>query len=108
MQRRWPGLLAATTLLTSVTLAAAADEGDAKAGLDYAKLYCSSCHGIAEENSPLPQAPRFSDVAHQPGMTATALQAWLQTSHPTMPNIVVAPQDMRNVIAYILSLKSNI
>ena len=29
----------------------------------------------------------------------------MQTSHPTMPNIIVAPKDMRNVIAYILSLK---
>lgn len=108
MQRRWLGLLAAFTLLASVSLAAAADDGDTKAGLDYAKLYCSSCHGIAGEDSPLPQAPRFADVAHQPGMTATALQAWLETSHPTMPNIIVAPKDMQNVIAYILSLKSNI
>ena len=38
-------------------------------------------------------------------MTATALQVWMQTSHPTMPNIIVAPSDMRSVIAYILSLK---
>ena len=29
----------------------------------------------------------------------------MQTSHPTMPNIIVEPKDMRNVIAYILSLK---
>lgn len=108
MQRLLPALLAASTLLAAVTLAAAADEGDAKAGLDYAKLYCSSCHGIADEDSPLPEAPRFDDVAHQSGMTPTALQVWLQTSHPTMPNIVVAPKDMQNVIAYILSLKGNI
>ena len=63
------------------------------------------CHGISEEKSPLPQAPRFRNVADQPGITATALQVWMQTSHPTMPNIIVAPNDMRNVIAYIISLK---
>lgn len=30
---------------------------------------------------------------------------WLQTTHPTMPNIIVEKQDMWNVIAYILDLK---
>jgi mono/diheme cytochrome c family protein len=98
-----------TALGASIALAAAgasADElGDAQAGFDYAKQVCSKCHGISAEDSPLPQAPRFRKVADQPGITATALTVWLQTSHPTMPNIIVEPQDMRNVIAYILSLK---
>src|SRR6187431_3680 len=38
-------------------------------------------------------------------MTATALTVWLQTSHPTMPNIILEPNDVSNVVAYILSLK---
>jgi hypothetical protein len=38
-------------------------------------------------------------------VTGTALRVWMETSHPTMPNIVVEKQDMLNVIAYILSLK---
>jgi hypothetical protein len=29
----------------------------------------------------------------------------METSHPTMPNIIVEKNDMLNVIAYILSLK---
>jgi mono/diheme cytochrome c family protein len=107
MERLFAGL-AAACLLQVATMAVAAGDGDAKAGLDYAQHYCSSCHGIGGEQSPLAEAPPFHDVANQPGMTQTALQAWLQTSHPTMPNIVVAPADMQNVIAYILSLKGNI
>ena len=39
-------------------------------------------------------------------MTATALRTWLQTSHPTMPNIVLKADDRDNVIAYILSLNA--
>jgi len=31
------------------------------------------------------------------------LSVWLQTSHPTMPNIILEQDDMRNVIAYIRS-----
>lgn len=53
----------------------------------------------------MPKATRFREVADRPGMTGTALRVWMETYHPTMPNIVVDKQDMLNVIAYILSLK---
>ena len=39
-------------------------------------------------------------------MTATALSVWLQSSHPTMPNFILNNDDTRNIIAYILSLKT--
>jgi mono/diheme cytochrome c family protein len=100
------GTLGAGLMLASATSAIAAEEaGDPQAGFEYAHTYCATCHGISEERSPLPEATRFRSVADRPGITATALQVWMQTSHPTMPNIIVAPKDMRNVIAYILSLK---
>jgi mono/diheme cytochrome c family protein len=83
--------------------------GDAEKGLQYASEVCSRCHAVRREQltSPLPQAPRFEDVANVSGMTAIALTAWFQTSHPTMPNIAVNEADMRNVIQYILSLKND-
>jgi mono/diheme cytochrome c family protein len=84
---------------------AAEDVGDPQAGFEYAKTYCSGCHGISAEQSPVPKATRFREVADRPGVTGTALRVWMETSHPTMPNIVVEKQDMLNVIAYILSLK---
>ena len=96
---------AAFVLTSATTVIAAEKEGDPQAGFEYAHTYCATCHGISEEKSPLPQAPRFRHVADTTGMTATALQVWMQTSHPTMPNIIVEPKDMRDIIAYILSLK---
>jgi hypothetical protein len=39
-------------------------------------------------------------------MTARALAVWLQTSHPTMPDFIIPPGDMDNVIAYIMSLRT--
>jgi hypothetical protein len=33
-----------------------------------------------------------------------ALTVWLQSSHPTMPNIILKPDELRNVVAYIRSL----
>ena len=103
-------LFVSLSLLLAASGAASAaapvgDEGDPQAGFDYAKGVCSKCHGISAEKSPLAKATRFREVADRPGINGTALRVWLETSHPTMPNIVVEPQDMRNVVAYILSLK---
>jgi len=84
---------------------AAEDVGDPQAGFEYAKRVCSDCHGISAEKSPMPKATRFREVADRPGVTGTALRVWMETSHPTMPNIIIEKNDMLNVIAYILSLK---
>jgi hypothetical protein len=39
--------------------------------------------------------------------TAAALAFWLkpQSHHPTMPNFILSPQQVRNVSAYLLSLR---
>ena len=86
---------------------ALAQDADIAAGKAYATEICAECHAIrqSEGNSPLLDAPSFQSVADTPGMTELALSVWLQTSHPTMPNIVLEQDDMRNVIAYIRSLK---
>jgi cytochrome c len=80
--------------------------GDPQAGFEYAHAACAVCHAISEEKSPNPKAPRFKDAANTPGMTPTALMVWLQSAnHPTMPNLMIRGQELRNVAAYILSLK---
>ncbi len=99
-------VLAAALLLLGGASVTRAQEGDIAAGQAYAKQICAACHAVLpnEQVSPLPQAPTFQKVADTPGMTEMALTVWLQSSHPTMPNIVLAPDDMRNVVAYIRSL----
>jgi len=59
-----------------------------------------------QQISPLPQAPTFQKVADTPGMTEMALSVWMQSSHPTMPNVILKQDDLRNVVAHIHSLKS--
>ncbi len=89
-------------------LAAHAEEpGDKLAGLGYARTNCTECHAVVAGSpwSPNVKAPTFEAVARTPGMTGRALAAWLQTSHPSMPNIILGKEDRDNVIAYILSLR---
>jgi mono/diheme cytochrome c family protein len=85
----------------------AQEPGDSRAGLTFARANCAECHAIkdTEVKSPNPNAPTFASVAKTPGMTGRALAVWLQTSHPTMPNFLVAEKDRDNVIAYIMSLQ---
>jgi mono/diheme cytochrome c family protein len=101
-------MVAATTLLAS-GYAAMAQDADIEAGGAYAEQVCAACHAVLpnEEFSPLPQAPTFQSVADTPGMTELALSVWLQSSHPTMPNIILTQDELRNVVAYIRSLEKD-
>jgi mono/diheme cytochrome c family protein len=101
---------------TDIMLAAAAalampaqaqETGQASRGLALAQRLCAECHAIEKQSarSPNAHAPRFQAVASTPGMTATALSAALNTSHHSMPNILLAADEQADIIAYILSLK---
>ena len=79
--------------------------GDPQAGLEYAKAVCANCHGISNITSPVSEATAFDEIAIEPGMSAKALLVWMQTQHPTMPNITLEREDLIDVIAYILSHK---
>jgi len=88
------------------------------AGQNLAVQICSRCHavlrgeGVTPNPEPLPFSKvgrplPFEDIAKTPGVTAMALYAWLTSSHPTMPDIVLDKDDLGNVVAYILSLKTD-
>ena len=96
-----------------IALPFAAGYGDAQEigrpgrGLALAQRLCSQCHAVSKEQaqSPNGNAPRFQVIASVPGITSIALSAALNTSHRTMPNIMLEDDEQADVIAYILSLK---
>jgi cytochrome c len=51
--------------------------------------------------------PAFRDIADTPGVTATALKVFLTSSHPKMPNLILTPEEIADVTAYILSLRDH-
>ncbi len=97
-------------VLTAATIGAAVaqDFGDVSRGRNVARTICAECHAVGkgQAQSPNLEAPPFEAIANVRGMTAIALSAALHTSHKTMPNIVLPEADARDVIAYILSLKT--
>src|SRR6516165_10250592 len=101
-----------TAMLASALAAAAwnanAQEGDTAAGRAFAREACITCHVIDPANaSPRIVAigPNFQEIANTKGMTATALRVFLTTSHPKMPNLILTPEEIADVSAYILSLR---
>ena len=84
-----------------------AQEGDVARGADIARTVCAACHIVVRGQAAPPnsRAPPFSMLANTPGMTSIALSAALLTSHRSMPNIILEPDERRDVIAYILSLQ---
>ncbi len=101
------GLAAGTACFSGA--AARADEvpGDVVAGRALVVKECSECHSVSAEQRVmrLDPAPGFDEIAAKPQTTAISLRAFLQQSHPTMPNLVLTEAERDNAIAYILSLK---
>ena len=79
-----------------------------EAGRVYAREVCSPCHAVSAEQATqrmIAIGPDFQTIANTPGMTATALRAFLQTPHPKMPNLILTPEQSADVIAFLLSLR---
>ncbi len=95
-------------VLALVALRANAQDAEVAAGHDLARRVCVACHVVDGERPSRPLiagAPNFRDIANTPGMTAAALRVFLTTTHAKMPNLILKPDEMRDVIAYILSLR---
>jgi mono/diheme cytochrome c family protein len=84
-----------------------ADAGSAAAGLVYAQETCNSCHAIAagDMRSPDARARPFDAIANTPGLTRTALNAWLHSSHANMPDFIVETERVEDLHAYLMTLK---
>ena len=94
--------------LAAVTAVQAQQIGDIRQGHQFALDGCASCHAVrkGQTQSPLATAPSFEEIANTPGMTEAALNFWLSAQvHPTMPLFMLSSQQVRNVSAYILSLR---
>jgi cytochrome c len=96
--------------LAATTLSGHAQDGDIAAGYSFGREACSGCHVVEAEQQRIPRrifiGPGFRNIANTRGMTATALRVFLTTSQPKMPDPIVTPKQMADVIAYILSLHS--
>jgi mono/diheme cytochrome c family protein len=99
--------LAPAAILAFTAVSAHAQDAEVATGHAFAREACSACH-VVEPEQQKPRVvvigPAFRDIANTRGMTATALRVFLTTSHPKMPNLILTPEEITDVSAYILSL----
>ena len=96
-------LVPVSIVLAGVLLITLAGERSANAnqsrGRILAEQQCSHCHAVKPgERSPDPDAPRFADVAAEPSITEYMLRVFLRTPHQTMPNLVIKPDDIDDLL----------
>jgi mono/diheme cytochrome c family protein len=94
-------------LAGSLLWSTAASAQDIDDGHRLAARWCSACHAVeAVVQGPVQDAaPSFLSIARMPSATQMSLTAFLMTPHPTMPNFSLTRAEIRNVVAYILSLQ---
>ena len=84
-------------------------QGNVRRGRDFAFDHCRTCHVVAPDQrsaTRFSKAPDFQSVANMPSTTHFSLIVWLTNPHPTMPSLILSPQDASDVIAYIESLRT--
>ena len=101
-------------VVTVATLQAKADtisnsplNPDVTEGDRLAHTLCVNCH-VVDTHGPAirtDRVPSFSWIANQKGLTSTTLPAWLITAHERMPDFNLTRDEIRQVSAYILSLR---
>ena len=101
----------AVTLLAAgaVFLSGAASAQDISEGHHLAGRWCSACHAVEKvvRGSVRDAAPSFLSIARMPSTTEMSLTAFLVTPHPSMPNFSLTRKEIRDVAAYILTLKED-
>jgi cytochrome c len=94
--------------LINAQSAQAQDTFEARQGRAFAERVCSGCHGVVLGATSLAAgAPNFYTIARTPGMSPLALRVALETPHHSMPNLMLTADELRDITAYIMSLRSN-
>ena len=80
---------------------------DAKRGQELAARLCSGCHIVSPGSATIanPDIPTFSAIAGRADTTPERLAARIIVPHPPMPNTQLTIAEIRDIIAYIMSLK---
>ncbi len=80
----------------------------AEEGHRLAQAWCQTCHAVEPGMAGLfDQAPSFQAIAKRNGTTALSLKVFWRTSHQTMPNLVISPEQADALVNYILSLRGS-
>jgi mono/diheme cytochrome c family protein len=73
-----------------------------------ARRTCSGCHAVGHgESSSNPNAPPFSAIANQDGLTRETVTSWLEGAHnyPTEMDFYLGTAEVEELVAFLLALR---
>lgn len=107
---RWNQRLATVLMAAIVSSSAQAQPGlaDPHRGKALAETLCSGCHNVwmGPVERDKTEIPSFYDFANQPNQTPELLAAGIILPHPLMPKVPFTNEELRNIVAYIMSLRT--
>lgn len=98
----------APTYALLAALAPAAYAQDAGKGRELANALCAQCHmneGQGEKRG-ASGIPSFKAVANRPGQTDQDVVRWLKSTPPMMPNHHLTQDEMYDLAAFIMTLRT--
>ena len=98
--------LAALLLIRLHVANGAPGQSDTSAGRRLAETWCIECHAL-DGTGPgrVSRAPDFAEIANRTSTTELSLKVFFRTSHRSMPNIIIAPDQADELARFILGLK---
>jgi mono/diheme cytochrome c family protein len=107
MRRRWVRII--LFFAAAMLAAGTARAQDIAAGKAIAQARCSNCHRVdpRQKATVRATAPTFLSIAQMTSTTEMSLAAFLTTPHGGMPNLILNREEIRDVSAYILSLRNS-
>jgi mono/diheme cytochrome c family protein len=100
---------AAALMLAWLPFAHAQIHNDAKNGRHIAQKLCVGCHIVGPQAagaSVSADVPSFQSIADKPGQDAAGIAGAIVVPHPPMPQIQLTREEIGDVAAYILTLRS--
>jgi mono/diheme cytochrome c family protein len=109
MMRRFEKTLIVTLMLPlwSYTALAQSVVADPGRGRDLAESLCSTCHVVdaSPGNVAKSDISSFYSIANRPDQSQERLAGAIIFPHPAMPKVSFTNTELRDVIAYIMSLR---
>jgi mono/diheme cytochrome c family protein len=95
------------TVLPGSSSAQVVKNADPVRGQELARRLCAGCHATEPNGGQAinPDVPSFAAIARQPDATAERLAGRIIVPHPAMPNTQLTVAEIRDVIAYIVTMK---
>jgi mono/diheme cytochrome c family protein len=104
--RHLRNILAGLAAFGACVAGGSSQAADARRGEELARQWCAGCHLVADDQaSATTEAPPFATIARRGPDELAALAGLLADPHPPMPDLSLTREEIRDLLAYIATLR---